>query len=166
MDLNYKDLDGVLKLLLYNNNVAESMDELVIRLAKNNDFEFLHRIAVIDKDFTPEFSHLKPLFLLLEKLDSEGLISTFNSSAENTNEFTYAIKYNGIEFLSQGGFAAKAIRDKLKEEKNKKEKTLMQIATVCSVIVGTYYFLLLMKEFVFPSLHRHKSYKLYSKAIN
>lgn len=76
MDLNYKDLDGVLKLLLNNSKEAESMDDLALKLAKDDNFEFLHRVAVIDEEFSNN-SHLKPLFLLLEKLSQDGYISVF-----------------------------------------------------------------------------------------
>lgn len=154
MDLNYKDLDGVLKLLNYDHDKSESMDDLVIRLAKNKDFEFLKRISVIAEDYTS--GHMKPLFMILERLDEDKLISVFNTDAKNTNEFTYAIKYRGIEFLSMGGYEEKIKQDIVKREKSVKENSLVKYGTYATILVGSYYVIQILKEFA-PVL-RHALY--------
>lgn len=147
MKLDYKDLDGVLELLNNDHHEAESMDDLALRLITEIKFEFLKRITRIKKEGDKTPTHQKPLFLLLSKLVSDGHVDRFNEDAEESKDWTYVLNYDGIEFIEHGGYQNKKDIDSLIGSKLNKQKSVLTLASVATVIVGVYYAIQLLKEF-------------------
>lgn len=132
--MDYKDLDIILSLLNSNKDSTE------MQLIHN---QYKMKSLVRFSKFTEE-----KLRLILNKLESDKYVDFMMKDDIRY----YYINYNGIEFLEQGGYAEKLRLQKLKEDTNKRENVLIQIATVGSVIVGAYYLLLLIKDFFCPFL--------------
>ena len=132
--MDYKDLDIILSLL--NSNKDSTEMQLI-----HNQYKMTSLVRF--SKFTEE-----KLRLILNKLHDDKYVDFMLKDDVRY----YYINYNGIEFLEQGGYAEKLSLQELKEDTNKRENVLIQIATVGSVIVGAYYFLLLMKDFFCPFL--------------
>lgn len=152
--MNHKDLDIVLNAINHNEAEPEEAISIVKRIIESGiDFKKYLIIEDDDKDPTGFTGNAKPIYLLLFKLAEDDYIDRTPIDYDGHPKFR--INFNGIEFLAQGGYTEKVKQEKLNTEKLQKENHLRLIVGVGSVIVGFYYFLLLMKEFVVPLFCNH-----------
>ena len=145
--MDYKDLDVVLKVLNHNKPIYEDVLEISQRLPKENNY------LIITKAEFGDSLNPKTLLLILNKLNQDRLIE--RHPYEGSEAFDkYNINYNGVEFIAQGGYEERFKIDDLIEKKLNRQQRLLSIAAFGTAILGAYYFLLLLKEFVVPFLHQ------------
>ena len=144
--MNYKDLDIILNILNHPDPVLEDARAIAHRLRSSG---IPHEKYLITED--DGTGNAKPLYLLLNKLERDDYID-ISDKLTDIGHAQYIINYNGIEFLEQGGYSEKVKIDRLLGEKLNKQKAVLNLASVATVLVGAYYAIQLLKE-LFPFLH-------------
>ncbi|PCJ27016.1 MAG: hypothetical protein COA97_04820 [Flavobacteriales bacterium] len=130
--MDYKDLDVVLNKL----NTDKKSTEMQLNHNQDKITSLIRH-----KELTEEDARL-----VLNKLCKDG----YAEFMIKNNDRYYYINYDGIEFLAQNGYAEKLRLQNLRDKSIRMGSRLKLIVGIGSVIVGSYYFLLLLREFVFP----------------